>query len=518
MWHAIAIACVCEFSGAMLLGARTTDTIRSGIVSPALYVGHEDLLMFGMLSALSFTGVWLFAMSRLEINVSTTHSLIGSIIGFALCTPAGGNAVKWEEVGKIVASWFASPVLAGCISATLFWLTRRFILRHENGPERALVYFPFLGFFTMFVNAFFVMYNGGITTGKGLSRINIPPEQSVGWAALIAFIFALIIGFVVNPMLRRYVGSMTDDELQAKMYGLAPSPASTPSMTKADQPSTNEFAIADSSAPDEKPAPLKKQESLVDRMFHQSYIHESIQTNEKVAAIHKNGETFHIRTEFTFGYLQIMTASFASFAHGSSDVANYVGPLAAINAVYRGGSIKPRSPVEDWLLVVGASGLLFGLALYGHKLIAAFGVKAAKITPSRGYAIELAAALIVVTASFLSIPISTSHAFVGSIVGVALMEENKSEAVNKKLLLTNVMWWFLTLVLCGTISATIFSWSTFAPSQIYPLNRHNCITYYSVLRNATKDGAFTRMVDVDSAGLVRGLVGFPVNGTVVALP
>lgn len=146
---------------------------------------------------------------------------------------------------------------------------------------------------------------------------------------------------------------------------------------------------------------------------------------------------------------------------------------------------------------------------------AAFGVKTARITPARGFAVELASAVIIIIAAFLGIPISTSHSFVGAIVGVGLCEGTK-KAVNWHILLKNMAWWLATLIVCGGVTALLFSFGTFSPSQIYPLSQSNCMWYYGKIRNATKGDNITVTVTGKDGTLV-GLYGWPSTGQVFPL-
>jgi len=261
------------------------------------------------------------------------------------------------------------------------------------------------------------------------------------------------------------------------------------------------------------------QESMVDKFFHQKMIHSSIQNDGLINAIHNQAEQFSPRVEFAFGYVQVVTACFASFAHGSNDVGTLVGPLAGIYTAYTQGvggiQAGKKAPVEDWILALGGAGLIVGLALYGHTIIAAMGVKLIRITPSRGFCIELAAATITVIGTFLAIPLSSSQGFVGALVGVSLMEGKRS-TTNWRLLGLNVLSWIATLIFCGCISAAIFSFGTFAPSQIYPLSKRNCMAYYATTLNVSNGDPSTFLIgSVD--GAVRILYGYPTTGEVFSV-
>jgi sodium-dependent phosphate transporter len=563
MWHAIVIASICEFLGAFLLGSRNIETIRGGIVSNKVYTNHEDLLMFGMMITLFIAGVWQFVASYLELNVSTTHSVIGCIIGFALCTPAGAQALNWTVVGTIVASWFTSPILVGLLAAFIFGLCRHFIFRHPDAYNRSFYAFPIIAFFTFFLNIFFIMYAGaGLATGKGLSRVHLPVEQGVGIALGVAFGLALIIAICINPLIRKFMDSKTDEEIAHMFAGTmyhvekkSPTPFTRASslsssfdvlegnhqimmnqngnqqqqqLTTINGNNTSEPAAAttttttntadnttNNNSSNNNPPPKKNWEYYLDKALHQDFIHSSIVDNTRVKEMHEAGEVFPIRVEATLGFLQVFTAAFASFAHGANDVANAVGPLASVTAIYQHGvgAIAAKVPVSNGIIAIGASGLVVGLALYGHVIISAMGVKSVRITPSRGFAIEYASATIIIISAYVGIPLSTSQAFVGGLLGIGLMESNKKISVNWKLFGKQLWSWIYTLVLMGAITALTFSIVTFAPSQIYPLSQNNCLVYYGEFRNVS-NGDNTTYTFVANDYII-GMVGYPSSGVVV---
>jgi sodium-dependent phosphate transporter len=419
MWHAVIIASICEFAGAALLGSRVAATIRSGIASPQAFVNHDDLLMFGMMVAILVVTVWVFIATSLEMPVSITHSIIGAIIGFSLCSPAGGEAVKWNAVGLVVASWFISPAISGIISFLLFTLIRFLILRHENAFSRVLYFFPFIVFLTVWVNVVFIIFKGGIASvsgGKGsgvASGASISVGAGFGIACAVAGAAAIIVGLVTIVWIRRNVGNMSkdtaqevarehniiqnDDEAEAQQGTQTPVPdaeaaprtvqlvdpaaptmmpgaAVTPSaVAAAPQPSNGKPTSASSST-----EASEVHYSFIDRMFHQKRIDDAAKANARVEKMHAKAEKFDVKVELAFSYLQIFTACFASFAHGSNDVANSVGPLSAVVAIYNGGpgtmqravANKGNVDVPIWVLFVGCSGLVVGLSLYGHIIIA----------------------------------------------------------------------------------------------------------------------------------------------------
>lgn len=331
--QALVVAAVFEFSGAVLAGGAVTSTIRKGIVDSSLLVGRPEDLVFGMLAALLAAGIWLLLASRRGWPVSTTHSIVGAIIGFAIAG-IGVEAVKWGKVVSIIASWVASPLIAGVLAYLLFSSVQWLILSQPDPLERAKRYVPFYIVLAVFMISL-------VTLFKGLSHIGL---------------------------------TLTTGECYALAAGLA--------------------VVA----------------GLVGRVVIMR-----IQPNRKAE------KKFHFYTvERVFAVLMVVTACSMAFAHGSNDVANAIGPVAAVISVAQSGIVGQSSPVSIWILLLGACGIVAGLATYGRQVIQTVGHNITSLTPSRGFAAELAAATTIVVASGTGIPISTTHTLVGAVLGVGM--------------------------------------------------------------------------------------------------
>jgi PiT family inorganic phosphate transporter len=364
--QAIMVAAVFELLGAVLAGGEVTSTIRKGIVDADLLAGSPELLVYGMLAALLAAGTWLLVASKNGWPVSTTHSIIGAIVGFA-AVGIGVEAVQWGEVVTIVMSWVVSPVTAGLIAFLIFLSVHRLILTQEDPLERAKRYVPVY----IFLAAFTITL---VTILKGLKHVGL--EISLMNSYLLAVAIAVGIAVVGMVAIRR----------------IEPDP-------KAEK-------------------------------------HQHFYTVERVFAV-----------------LMVVTACGMAFAHGSNDVANAIGPLAAVVSVAQSGIVGAESALPVWVLIIGGTGIVIGLATFGVHVIATVGKKITQLTPSRGFAAELAAATTIVIASGTGIPISTTHTLVGAVLGVGLARG--IEAIDLRVVGRIFVSWVVTIP-AGAILAIVF--------------------------------------------------------------
>tara|TARA_R110002110_G_scaffold333755_3_gene544739 strand:- start:2111 stop:3388 length:1278 start_codon:yes stop_codon:yes gene_type:complete len=359
--QAILVAMIFEFLGAYLAGGEVTSTIRQGIIDAESMEGRPELMVYGMLSALLAAGTWLMIASIKGWPVSTTHSIIGAIVGFA-AVGIGVEAVHWAKVGTIAASWLVSPLLAGTISYGLFMSVKILILDTEDPFHRAKKFIPVY----MWMVGFMISM---VTLVKGLKHVGLDLDLGLGSNFANALPVAVFTGLLVAG-----IGSLL----------------------------------------------LRRIKEL------------------------PNQEHRYANVERVFGILMIFTACAMAFAHGSNDVANAVGPLAAVaNTVLSGGIISSQAPLPWWILMVGALGIVVGLVTYGWKVILTVGRKITELTPSRGFAAELGAASTVVLASGTGLPISTTHTLVGAVLGVGFARG--IAALNLRTIGTIFMSWVITL-------------------------------------------------------------------------
>lgn len=371
--QAIIIAMIFEFAGAYLAGGEVTSTIRKGIIDPAVLAGTPELLIFGMMSALLAAGTWLLIASMFGWPVSTTHSIVGALVGFA-AVGISVDAVIWSKVAKIVASWVVSPVLAGTIAFGLFMSVQKLILDTSEPFKNAKKYVPFYMFAVGFMIAM-------VTLLKGLKHLGIEFDFGLGSKFANAIPMALFVGTIVALIGNKFLSRIQETEIAED---------------------GNRFA----------------------------------------------------NVEKVFAVLMVFTACAMAFAHGSNDVANAVGPIAAVvGVINNGGDVVSKSPMPPWVLLLGGAGIVLGLATYGFRVMATIGRKITELTPSRGFAAELAAATTVVLASATGLPISTTHTLVGAVLGVGLARG--IAALNLRVVGTIFMSWVITLP-AGAALAILF--------------------------------------------------------------
>ena len=366
--QAVLIAAVFEFAGAFLAGGQVTKTIRKGIIDADLLSATPELLVYGMLASLLAAGIWLLVASKFGWPVSTTHSIVGAIVGFA-AVGIGMEAVHWSKVGTIVMSWVISPALAGAASYWLFRSVQKLILNRDDPFEAAKKVVPYYVFMTGFIIALVTMF-------KGLKHVGL--EVSTVESYSYAFVFGLVIMFMSMVSIRKL---------------------------KIDPNANKDFHFAN--------------------------------------------------VERVFGVLMVVTACAMAFAHGSNDVANAIGPVAAIiGIVQSGGEIAQKSVLPIWVLILGGAGIVAGLLMYGRRVMATIGKNITELTPSRGFAATLAAATTVVFASGTGLPISTTHTLVGAVLGVGLARG--IGALNLNVVRTIFLSWIVTLPAGALMSIFFF--------------------------------------------------------------
>ena len=365
--QAVYIALVFEFLGAYLAGGEVAETIKSGVIASESFVGQPDVLILGMMASLFAAGVWLLIASEKGWPVSTTHSIIGAIVGFA-CVTVGTEAVQWSQFGGIVGSWFITPVIAGFVAFFIFISTQKLIFDTEKPLANAQKYAPFYAGVTVFIICV-------VTLDKGLKHVglNLSYLQTLGLALLFALLSTVACFFY----------------LRSKAF---------------------------------------------------------------ISRLQSGGFS---GVEKVFSILMLITACAMAFAQGSNDVANAIGPLAAVvSIVDHGGVIEGKTIMAPWILPLGAIGIAAGLAIMGHKVMSTIGTGITDLTPSRGFAAQFACAITVVLASGTGLPISTTQTLVGAVLGVGFARG--IAALNLGVIRNIVASWIITLPAGAVLSIIIF--------------------------------------------------------------
>ena len=363
--QAVVVAAVFEFLGAVLVGAHVTGTIRSGLFDPTLLVGREHTLALGMLAALIGAGVWLQIATHLGYPVSTTHSIVGAIVGFALVV-LPSHAINWNKVWTVVASWVVSPIVGAILGWAIFLTLKKLIFNRPDPLARSRRVAPYLLFSVFFVLCLSFLY-------KGLKQLHLDfsPVHAVMIAAGVGFVawlvgWALIRGNALN-------------------------------------------------------VPYAKSLGQVEELFR---------------------------------HLQVITACTVAFAHGANDVANAVGPMAAVVSIIRSGAILPSVEVPVWILALGGAGIVVGLATFGYRVIETVGRKITEMNPSRGFSAEFGGAVTVLFASRLGLPVSTTHVIVGSVIGVGFARG--MAALDLKVVREIAITWIVTVPAAGVVTVACF--------------------------------------------------------------
>ncbi|RDE49512.1 MAG: anion permease [Candidatus Accumulibacter meliphilus] len=365
--QAIVVAGIMEFAGAYLAGGGVASTISKGIIDGEAFKPVPELLMLGMLAALLAAGIWLMVASMRGWPVSTTHSIVGAVVGVGVAA-IGTDAVQWDKLGEIVASWFVSPVLGGFFALLLTLSIRKLILNTEDPIGQARKWGPMYAFLVGWLVSL-------VTITKGLKHINIHLGETEG--QILAVVIGVALAIVAKMMMNR------------------------------------------------------------------------IKTDERA-----NKDFHYASVEKLFIPLMVFTGAAMAFAHGSNDVANGIGPMAAVIQLIETGQVSSKSAVTPFMLFVGGVGIVVGLATYGYKVMATIGNKITELTPTRGYCATIAASFVVVLASGLGLPVSTTHIAVGAVMGVGLARG--IGALDLRVIGGIILSWFITVPVGAILAAIIF--------------------------------------------------------------
>ncbi len=368
IFWAVILAGICNFCGAVLVGSHVTDTVRQGIVDTQAFAHDPRMLAHGMVCAMLAAAVCLNLATYLGMPVSTTHSIVGAVIGFGILQ-AGLGYIHWGKLGQIVASWFISPLAGGIMGFAIFKLISRYILSVEKPMAAARKGVPICFFFTFAVLTLAIIY-------KGLKNLHLDLNASM------AIALSILAGLVATGVSRLFIrrGRNCNGEL-----------------------------------------PLEEQLDQVEKIF---------------------------------GVLVIITSCTVAFAHGANDVANAIGPLAAVAEIVKNNTVPGKVPVNMWFLVLGGLGIAIGLATFGYRVMRLVGTKVTEITPSRGVAASLGGMTTVLVCSKMGLPVSTTHTLIGAILGVGLARG--ITAINRKIVGSIFTSWLATIPVAAGLTVLFY--------------------------------------------------------------
>jgi PiT family inorganic phosphate transporter len=365
--QAVLVAAIAEFAGAVLVGGHVSDTVRKGMVDPNLFADMPMHLVYGMISALIAASIWLHIASSLGWPVSTTHSIVGAVVGFGFIA-GGADAVNWGKVGSVVMSWIVSPLMGGLVAYGVFRFITVYILDKRDPVAQSKKLVPFMVFVVFVILAISMVY-------KGLKNLKLHLNFQD------AMIISLIVGgiaFVIAKTLVQKIKDVSPDDINQQF----------------------------------------------------------------------------VSTEHIFKFLQVITAFYVAFAHGANDVANAVGPLAAVVSILKTGTVEMKVQMPLWILTMGGTCIVIGLLIWGMRVMETVGKKITEITPSRGFSAEFAAATVVLACSKMGLPISTTHTLVGSVIGVGMARGLAS--LNIGIIKKIVISWFATVPFTAVLAMLFY--------------------------------------------------------------
>ena len=356
--QAVLIAGVLEFTGAYFFGKSVTETIRKGIIDSS-QITDPNVLIYGSIAALLAAALWLLIATKFGLPVSTTHSIIGGIVGYGIIY-AGTSIVNWGKLTQVVLSWILSPIFGAIMAFFVFKAISKSILQSSDPFKSAKRHVPlWIGLTFMVISAMFYIK---VLHGNSLLI-------AVGKYGLAVGFGAFLVSFIL----------------------------------------------------------LKKRFRVSDP---------------------------YIDVEAIFKKVQLITSSYVALSHGANDVANAIGPVAAVYAVATMGLAGMKVPVPKWILAMGGLGIAVGVATYGYRVMETVGKKITELTNTRGFSIDFSAATVVLIASWLGLPVSTTHTVVGAVIGVGLARGVK--AINKDIVKDIVISWFVTVPVAAIIGGIVF--------------------------------------------------------------
>ncbi|KAK9436599.1 Phosphate transporter [Metarhizium brunneum] len=524
--QAMALAAVCEFSGSATVGSRVADTIRTKIVDPHQYDSSPPVLLLAMMCTVLASSTFLTVATRYGMPISTTHAMVGGLIGTASAS-IGIRNVNWGWTGlsHVFAAWAVAPCMAGCLGALLFLITKHSVLIKPTAAQRAFYSIPFYTFLTFASITMLVVWKGIQIVELSTTQVLLSVGIAAAGATLLQMIFVMPYlwvrimrqdwtlkwyhvfqglwllrrqpppptppGFVKPQIKDYYRGHLTPEELhcmrasetllQSVQRGR---PGEQPDMDKNDDlilppsalspmPSTRRDSLSnDGLIPLRPPGPSTsfpviawKANRFLLRGIEQDVI--AMQKRNAVLKwdiedMHSRATRFDNRAEYVYSSLQVLTAAAASFTHGANDVSNAIAPFSTAYQVWSTGTIPDLVHIPIWVLCFGGGGIVLGLLTYGYHVMRTLGNRLTLISPSRGFCMELASAITVLTATKLSLPVSTTQCITGATVGVGLANGDW-KCINPRLVGWIYLGWLITVPVTALTSGCLMGLILYAP-------------------------------------------------------
>ncbi|KAI9158828.1 Phosphate-repressible phosphate permease pho-4 [Paramyrothecium foliicola] len=513
--QAMAAGSVLEFAGAVGVGNRVADTIRTKVVDVDMFEGNPGLLMLGMLCAVTASSLWLTICTKLALPVSTTHSIMGGVIGMGVAL-VGAENIIWADfssgeisngVVSVFLAWIIAPGLSAAFAIILFLTTKYAVLVRSNPIMKGLMLTPVYFGITASLLTMLIIWKGGSieVTFSSAETAGMIVGVGAGWALIIALTLVPWMYRIVAKddwqlrwyhiplgllLLRRpeppaqpegaaggirdfYAGHLTREELDA----LRNRPQDVEAVSESPNKEAGKNDV-DSEGPSEQaPAAQKKlvgprpegpwhSGPVIFWFFKWLFLRgvdadivnlqqEKSVLSPDLAAVHAHVPHYDNKTEYLYTFIQVMTACTASFTHGANDVANAIAPYATIYQIWQTGKLSgSKSDVPIWILCFGGAGIAIGIWTYGYNIMKALGNRLTLHSPSRGFSMELGSAITIILATQLKLPVSTTQCITGATVGVGLCS-GTWRSINWRMVAWVYMGWIVTLPVAGILSGCI---------------------------------------------------------------
>jgi sodium-dependent phosphate transporter len=456
LWQIVILAGFFEFIGAVSIGESVASAIKDGVIDRRQFLTpRPEVLMLAFMVVLISAAIWLIIANYYAVPVSDSQTTVMALVGVGLAYNSASVIVGksiFERRGllKIISAWAFSPLSAAIIGMIFYTCIQKFLL--VRTVPRALKALPVFIFVVFFINVWFF-----------LLETDLQPwgEELEWWHKLVG---GLIGGVVATAILQfTYVSWLTKkiDEIKNKT---AKVPFSENSEEFGGKGKSDDETVAEPATGIVGKIEKFLGSNRITSYLVKDYFAEALK-DEDVRHAHENAEVYPEEMEFLFSHLLIVTSCFKSFAHGASDVSNTIGPLSGIIEILTTGTTADKASFPDWIKVVGATSMLVGIVTYGWRALVTVGIKLTRLSPAKGLAIDLSAAIVVITTAYLKIPISSTQTQIGAILGVALVSGHQTVlgGTNWKAVMLIAFIWVCNLGISLSLSYGLFNFIARSP-------------------------------------------------------